>query len=187
MPVPARGPGEIVPVDVPDLKPASDIETVLGRELESIVGPSKANDAAKRTIAVLRKTEVFSGPLPTPSILKQYDAITAGFADRIVAMAEKEQSHRHSIMDQELRINAEERKFGSRIALCFGVSLLIAGCYCASIGQVAIGCALFGTFGVTTIGLFIRGDVKMTPPAGKSQPAGQMNAPKRSKSPKRRR
>ena len=187
MPVSASGSGGIVPVDEPDLKPASDIENVLGRELESIVGSSKANDAAKRTIAILRKTEVFYGPLPPPSILKQYDAISPGFADRIIAMAEKEQHHRHSVMDQELHYNAEERKFGRRIALCFGLSLLIAGCYCASIGQVAIGCALFGTFGITTIGLFMRQDVKMPPQADKSLPAGQGNPPKRSKSSKRRR
>jgi uncharacterized membrane protein len=182
-----KSPGTIVPEKATNPITSSDIETVLGRELESIVGPSKANDAAKRTIAVLHKTEVFSGPLPPPSILEHYDTITPGFADRIVAMAEKEQNHRHSIMAQEQRYNAEERKFGRWIALCFGLALLIAGSYCASIGQVAIGCSLFGVFGVTAIGLFIRGDGKIPPQSGKSQSAKQITTSKRPKSSNRRR
>lgn len=187
MPHSEIGAGAIEPANEPISNSSSDIETLLGRELESIVGPSKASDAAKRSLAILRKTEVFSGPLPPPSILKQYDGISEGFAGRIVAMAEREQAHRHSIMDQELRINAEERKLGSRIALCFGMSLLGAGCYCASIGQVAIGCALFGTFGFTSIGLFMRGHVKMSPQESESEPEGKMSPAKRPKPPKRRR
>ena len=36
----------------------------------------------------------FSGPLPPPAALAKYEEIQPGAADRIISMAEKEQSHR---------------------------------------------------------------------------------------------
>ncbi len=37
---------------------------------------------------------VFQGALPPPSMFGQYDQVLPGSADRIMAMAEKEQAHR---------------------------------------------------------------------------------------------
>jgi hypothetical protein len=36
------------------------------------------------------------GPIPAPSILRSYDEIVPGAAERIIAMAEREQEHRHA-------------------------------------------------------------------------------------------
>ncbi len=47
----------------------------------------------------------FSGPLPPPQVLAQYDEIQAGFADRIVAMAENQALHRQQ--SEKLAIEAE--------------------------------------------------------------------------------
>ena len=45
----------------------------------------------------------FSGPLPPPHILKQYDECLPDTADRIITMAEKEQEFRHNRKRQEER------------------------------------------------------------------------------------
>lgn len=37
----------------------------------------------------------YSGPLPHPEALAQYDQIVPGAAERIIQMAEKEMAHRH--------------------------------------------------------------------------------------------
>lgn len=37
----------------------------------------------------------YEGPLPPPADLAQYEQVSPGFADRIIQMAEKEQSFRH--------------------------------------------------------------------------------------------
>lgn len=42
----------------------------------------------------------FSGPLPPPQVLDGYDRLITDGADRIMAMAEREQSHRHKHDDK---------------------------------------------------------------------------------------
>jgi uncharacterized membrane protein len=92
----------------------------------------------------------FAGPLPPPGVLKEYDSVQPGFAERIVAMAEREQSHRHGLEKRGLSgaINAE--RFGQVFA--FLLSLLLIG---GSIYLIATGNATSGTLlgGSTIIGL----------------------------------
>ena len=45
----------------------------------------------KREVTVIERHASFSGPLPPPSILEDYDRVCPGAADRIIKMAEKEQ------------------------------------------------------------------------------------------------
>lgn len=80
--------------------------------------------------AVIRK-ESFSGPLPPPQVLAGYDDVVAGAAERILAMAEKEQLHRHEMDSTALlgEINNDKRgqRFGLGIAVLFGVIALVLG------------------------------------------------------------
>jgi uncharacterized membrane protein len=50
--------------------------------------------------------QVFSGPIPDPETLSRYDAISVGFADRLIQMAEKEQSSR--LENQKQLIDMEQ-------------------------------------------------------------------------------
>jgi uncharacterized membrane protein len=45
----------------------------------------------------------WAGPLPPPAVLKQYDEIATGLAERIVVSMEREQEHRHE-MDRKLLV-----------------------------------------------------------------------------------
>lgn len=58
---------------------------------------------------VMRVTSVeqFSGNLPHPRIMRGYENIHAGSADRILRMAEREQAHRHRLERKELDLHAE--------------------------------------------------------------------------------
>ena len=51
----------------------------------------------------------------------EYDRVLPGSADRILAMAEKEQAHRVSMEDIALRASAKDSKFGQY----FGFSLAL--------------------------------------------------------------
>lgn len=77
----------------------------------SDIPPSVLLDELSRRIGTLPPKEAhrierrieqhFSGPIPPPHILAKYEEISGGgFANRIVTMAEKEQSHRHSVDDK---------------------------------------------------------------------------------------
>jgi|GEM_PF-5058194 len=58
-------------------------------------------------------SEQFSGPLPPPHILGEYDKVQTGLAARIVEMAEKEQIHRHQIEFQALSASISTEKRGN--------------------------------------------------------------------------
>lgn len=52
---------------------------------------------------------LYQGPLPAPHDLFQYDQLLPGSADRIIAMAEREQAHRMNIEDQRCRADIRHR------------------------------------------------------------------------------
>lgn len=62
-----------------------------------------------------------SGPLPSPKMLKEYDAVLPGGAERIFAMAEKEQSARlkynHDALSGEISLDRRGQWMGFSIAI----------------------------------------------------------------------
>lgn len=69
----------------------------------------------------------FSGPLPPPAILKQYDEIEPGLANRIVCMAEKEQEHRHGCENKCVKADSRDSLLGIVSAFLICVSMIYAG------------------------------------------------------------
>lgn len=66
------------------------------------------DEVSERQYAIEQRIEgkFYSGPLPQADELQKYSAISADFPNRIFAMAEKEQVHRHQL---------EQRRMGSQI------------------------------------------------------------------------
>jgi len=109
----------------------------------------------------------WSGALPPPAALQQFDGIIKDGAERIMRMAEQEQTHRQemeqialssdvSTSRRALQIEIVTRAIGGLVLLaCVGGSI-----YCASIGQTWPAVALVGLPVMTAIGLLIRGHAK---------------------------
>ena len=57
--------------------------------------PARRIDGEKRGMTIVGMRASFSGPLPPPKILEDYDRVCPGAADRIIKMAEKEQKASH--------------------------------------------------------------------------------------------
>ncbi|MGC6485047.1 MAG: DUF2335 domain-containing protein [Candidatus Puniceispirillales bacterium] len=96
-----------------------------------------ANDLSdERAIEVTMS--LFSGPLPPPQILEQYEECLPGAADRIMSRAEKEQSHRH--WREKCAHWHETLKIWS--AFTIAASAIAGACYCAFQGMTEIGIAL---------------------------------------------
>ncbi len=106
--------------------------------------PSKNNQ--QNSISFQQST-IFSGPIPHPEILSQYEKISPGFANRIIAMAEKEQDERiklnnkiveyqhiQEINDQKIIRNGY---YFSLIAILLIVSLCTYGFYMGFATQTA--------------------------------------------------
>lgn len=91
-----------------------------------------------------------SGPLPPPSDLAQYNDIISNGADRIMAMAEKEQAVRHETIRQDQTFNRRGQLYGFIgviLILLFAVFLVWSG-YPATAASLAGGTvvALAGAF-----------------------------------------
>lgn len=70
----------------------------------------------------IKHTSVFSGPIPPPDQLIEYNEIDSTFADRIVAMAEKEQDNRHTNDNNEFTLDKRSQTFAFVIAI-FGIGM----------------------------------------------------------------
>ena len=106
------------------------------------------------------QVEALSGLLPHPEMLREYEAILPGAAERLLQLAEREQANRNGLEkeDQALQklviANAHRDRLtglwvAAVLALLFGGS----GIACAFQGQLAIGLTLVGA----TIGVVVNG------------------------------
>ncbi len=75
-------------VSVPEKTISSENDKIHGRKLKSLE-------------AIKLASYSYAGPLPPASELNAYEQILPGAAERILAMTEKEQSHRHQSEDSE--------------------------------------------------------------------------------------
>ena len=56
----------------------------------------KEKEQVRQVVAEVIRSE-FSGPIPPPNIIKGYEEVLPGSADRILAMAEKQSNHRQEM------------------------------------------------------------------------------------------
>ncbi len=95
---------------------------------QEVMGPDIEGDATtEKQIKqiVLEVAREFSGPIPPPEIIKEYEAVLPGSADRIIKMAESEQEYRHNLRHQQVKFESRDSLFGiiSGFLLCVGTIL----------------------------------------------------------------
>jgi uncharacterized membrane protein len=99
----------------------------------------------------------FSGPMPHPAMLAEYEKVQPGLADRIVAMAEKEQAHHHEMakeivlaQSKDLKMARREKTFGQICGLLIGTFTVGGGVFAAVNGAQIPG-TFIGSSGVVGI------------------------------------
>lgn len=96
--------------------------------------------------------EEYHGPIPPPALLKQYNEIIPNAAERILKMAEGEQSHRHKSVEWMVKSSVIRRIMG----LFFGVAIVSAILYESYVLAIANHDTLAGALvTVTIIGLAV--------------------------------
>ena len=138
-------------------------EQALEDLLTQIVADRAQQDEAQ---AVKVLYQQFSGPIPPPQILSGYEQVQAGFAERIVAMAEKEQSHRQGLETQALTASISIQKRGQTFALLLSLLILSLSGFLIYEGKELAGSALAGATLTGLAYIFITGrKTKRTPEA----------------------
>jgi uncharacterized membrane protein len=80
------------------------------------------------SVATMQKVE-FSGPLPHPHYLEQYNRVLPGLADRITKMAEEQSKHRQIMERRLLWFDGFKSVFGLIFALIIVLTGLGIGAY----------------------------------------------------------
>lgn len=107
-------------------------------------------DTAERIVA-----GQWSGPLPPPAALEQFERSAPGAADRILGMAEREEDHRHSQEQAMLRSDAQARSRGQWMAFVVAIVIIVGGIWLISEGKQWEGLVAVLTPLATLIGVFI--------------------------------
>jgi uncharacterized membrane protein len=98
--------------------------------------------------------------LPPPTILAEYNRVSPDLAERIVAMAEANQKHRHQLEATDLRQAFKLSRGGQRYGLiALTIFAGLAG-YVAHLGYPEWAAAIVGANVAAVVGLFITGQLR---------------------------
>ncbi|MCL2717099.1 MAG: DUF2335 domain-containing protein [Alphaproteobacteria bacterium] len=103
------------------------------------------------------ETTVHRGPIPSPQQLGEYEAVLPGAADRILSMAEKEQSNRHRWWHRRLTWDVVISILSLSFGFILSLSLASGAIYCAVIGQPWVAGVLVGSSACGAVATLIRG------------------------------
>ena len=99
----------------------------------------------------------FSGPLPPPTIMEQYEMIVPGAAERILKMAEDQSRHRQTIEKRVIYSDTRNSLLGLIFALVLGVVVIVCSIYLVVNGKQIAGTIVSGAYLVSLVSVFIYG------------------------------
>lgn len=131
------------------------------KQLRPFLKPDKAKDAKLVLTRIVSK--VHRGPIPSAEELDHLEQVLPGSANRCFEMAEREQSHRHSIDDKIVTREFSLRTRGQNLALVGLIGLLAVVCFLAYLDDTVSAAALGSATIVGVVAVFVTGrsyDVK---------------------------
>jgi uncharacterized membrane protein len=125
------------------ITPKPDDEPVEPRSSEPIP-PSDDSSTPEASGSVqtrirARWSASFAGPLPPPDILRGYEEVLPGAAQRIIAMAENQQSHRTKIESAVIQENCKSQRRGLTYGFVITMTAIIGGIFLVYEGKNTAG------------------------------------------------
>ncbi len=137
------------------------IEEIFPEVIEVLDDVGLDHEQKDRIVRAMSLSEHHSGPIPHPRILRGYEEITPGAADRILTMAEKEAQHRHSMDDVCVRADSRDSLLGIISAFILGTLCIVGGIVVIIIVPenegILSGTLITGSGLAGILGTFIRG------------------------------
>ena len=99
----------------------------------------------------------FSGPLPPPDALEKYERVSPGAAERIIAMAETQSSHRHELEKSLVDKGYKQTSKGQICAATLGALAIISGTIAGILGAQWTGSVIGGLVVAGLVYALIRG------------------------------
>ena len=105
----------------------------------------------------LQSVQTFSGPLPPPSALKEFDLIVPGAAERIIKMAEGQFVHRTEIEKRVIESDISRSKWGQILGFMIAIFGLLVSLVTILRGQEIAGSIIGGGTLVSLVSVFMYG------------------------------
>lgn len=103
------------------------------------------------------RQESFSGPIPHPELLKGYESVKQGFAERIVSMAEEQQKHRFECENKMVEGTVSESKRGQWMAFIVAIIFVVAAVALGLYGHDWLAGVIGGGTLVALVTVFVTG------------------------------
>lgn len=101
----------------------------------------------RATVVARTETQslLYAGPIPMASELAKYEQVCPGSANRIIVMAEKQETHRHGLENAVITSNVKNESLGMHYAFILTGALMLFGAIMIFTGKETGGYfALFG-------------------------------------------
>ncbi len=98
-----------------------------------------------------------SGPLPSPEILKAYDLVLPGLAERIVTQAENQSQHRMALEKTIIEGDSKRADRGQILGFILALTLIFSGVFLIRDDHDWAGTAIIGTGAASLVGTFVYG------------------------------
>lgn len=108
---------------------------------------SKKNKTQGSKVIEQTETQAYSGPIPLPAIMAQYNEIIPDAAERILVMAEKDATHQHAIEMKAIDCHARENRRGQYFGVVVTALAFITAGFALFLGHPTAA----ATIGSTTV------------------------------------
>lgn len=132
-----------------------------GREVHVSPAPVEDQSQSGQHGMMLLSQEVFSGPLPHPEVMRQYEEVVPGSAERILTMAEEQSRHRISMESKIIPGQQRESSRGQIFGFILCLLLITVGTYAIYCDHEWIGGIILTITVVSVASLFVSGRLSM--------------------------
>jgi uncharacterized membrane protein len=109
-------------------------------------------------VTQLVMAESYSGPVPHPRHLKEYEDVFPGCGERLIGMAETALDRDQDRRDRHMELDFQDRRLGMKLGYAALATLIIAGVVLTLAGYEKIGGSLLAASLISTVvGAFING------------------------------
>lgn len=117
---------------------------------------TQTQNSMQRSAVMAQITASFSGPLPPPGLLGQYNDAVPNGAERIMSLVERQSSHRESLEARVVKSNTLNQTLGTIFAAVIVLASIGCGTFLVSAGKSAEGLtAIIAALG-GVVGVFFR-------------------------------
>ncbi len=112
------------------------------------------------TLAAFSASFAYAGPLPPADQIRAYEEVLPGSADRILAMAERQQEHRQKLEQVTVEEAANRSWWGLRLGFVIAVLVIGVGAAAIFTGYALAGFAVIIGQAAILAGVFVYGRVE---------------------------